>query len=76
MESAIKATLINCWRDNAVREGGPSGAFINLRVFRRENHFLHPLGECPPSGGVREERGGGPTATRSVYYRLSPWCCS
>lgn len=29
--------------------GGASGAFINLRVFRRENHFLHPLGECPPS---------------------------
>lgn len=29
--------------------GGVSGAFINLRVFRRENHFLHPLGECPPS---------------------------
>lgn len=34
--------------------GASSGAFINLHVFRRENHFLQPLGECV-HGHVRRE---------------------
>lgn len=36
------------------RGGASSGAFINLHVFRRENHFLQPLGECV-HGHVRRD---------------------
>lgn len=34
------------WVQGRRQEGAP-GAFINLHVFRRENHFLQPLGEYP-----------------------------
>lgn len=59
------------------RGGASSGAFINLHVFRRENHFLQPVGECV-HGHVRrdlQQRGYitlliEATTTDLVIYRL------